>query len=183
MGAETTVATGATACYDPAGWKPHRTDLREHPFDELLVLKNTGKAPEEENSTFCQKPYLSFCSSLNLHIYRTCTSRSMTRLDLQQKWTTWMFRMVLQDSTVMEELESLMQWFVSDYLNLKLFDKRGQTSTEKQVCSLMRDWRHSWEIWIFWIEPYKVVLGGLGNCQAFFWYTHYHPILYATFSI
>ena len=51
MGAETTVATGATACYDPAGWKPHRTDLREHPFDEPLVLKNTGKAPEE-NSTF-----------------------------------------------------------------------------------------------------------------------------------
>jgi hypothetical protein len=92
----------------------------------------------------------------------------MTRLDLQQKWTTWMFRMVLQDSTVMEELESLMQWFVSDYLNLKLFDKMGQTSTKKQVCSLMRDWRHSWEIWIFWIEPYKVVLGGLGNCQAFF---------------
>ena len=181
MGAETTVATGATACYDPAGWKPHRTDLREHPFDELLVLKNTGKAPEEEIFLPETLSFILLLTQLaylqDMHIKVNDTFRPPTEVNYLE------FRMVLQDSTVMEELESLMQWFVSDYLNLKLFDKRGQTSTEKQVCSLMRDWRHSWEIWIFWIEPYKVVLGGLGNCQAFFWYTHYHPILYATFSI
>lgn len=53
-----------------------------------------------------------------------------------------MFRMVLQDSTVMEELESLMQWFVSDYLNLKLFDKRGQTMANiYQEASLLTDER------------------------------------------
>ena len=28
---------------------------------------------------------------------------------------------------------------------------------------MTRDWLHPWEIWT---EPYKVVLGGLGNCQV-----------------
>ena len=69
----------------------------------------------------------------DMHIKVNDTFRPPTEVNYLE------FRMVLQDSTVMEELESLMQWFVSDYLNLKLFDKRGQTSTEKQVCSLMRD--------------------------------------------